>query len=182
MKPHKAGFTLLEVLAATLIFSLCVFAIIDSQRTSQRTIVQSERYFLATSLARLKMTEMELKYQRELNVSGASAVLKEESGVFEAPYQEFRWKLSLTEPEIDFSPEALAKFMASKGLEQSDAEDEVEKQKLVLTNMNKMIKENFIEMRLEIIWKDGNRDSSLPLVTHLIPEKPKITLTTTIEN
>jgi prepilin-type N-terminal cleavage/methylation domain-containing protein len=183
MKPsNRSGFTLLEVLAATMIFALCVFAIIDSQRTSQRTIVQSERYFLATNLARLKVTELELKYQRELNANGASSVIKEESGGFEAPYQDFKWKMSLKEPEIDFSPEAMEKFMTGLGLDKEEASNQIEKQKLVLTNMNKIIKENFLELRVEIIWKDGGRDSSLPIVTHLMPDKPKIQLTSTVEN
>jgi prepilin-type N-terminal cleavage/methylation domain-containing protein len=182
MKNQKSGFTLLEVLAATMIFSLCVFAIIDSQRTSQRTIVQSERYFLATNLARSKMSEVELKYQREFNVNGISAVLKEESGSFEAPYQDFRWKLKISEAEMDFSKETMEQTMVGLGVDKETAATEIEKQGLVLTNLNKMIKENFVEIRVEILWRDGNRDSVLPLVTHIIPDKPRIQLTTTVEN
>lgn len=178
----RRGFTLLEVLAATMIFALAVFAIVDSQRSSQRTIVQSERFFQATNLARLKMTELELKYQRELNANGVNATLKEDSGVFAEPLQEFSWKLSIKEAEIDFSPEAMEKFMTSLGLDKDEASVQIEKQKLVLTNMNRTIKENFLEMRLEIVWTDGGRQSSLPIVTHLIPDKPRIQLTTTVEN
>jgi len=182
MRNSRSGFTLLEVLAATIIFSLCIFAIIDSQRTSQRTIVQSERYFLATNLARLKMVEMELKYQRELNVNGAATTLKEENGTFEAPYQDFTWKLAVKEAEIDFSPEVMEKFMVGMGLDKDTAVSEIEKQKLVLTNLNKMVKENFLEMRLEVLWQDGARMSSLPIVTHIMPDRPVIKLTQTAEN
>ncbi|MEO5667542.1 MAG: prepilin-type N-terminal cleavage/methylation domain-containing protein [Bdellovibrionota bacterium] len=181
MRSSKAGFTLLEVLAATMIFSLCVFAIIDSQRTSQRTIVQSERLFQATNLAHLKMTELELKYQRELNVDGATSLIKEEAGAFEAPYDSFKWKSSVKKAEVDLTPAAMEKFMTGLGLDKDAASEEIEKQKLVLTNLNKMIKENFFEVRLEISWKDGKRDSILPIVTHIIPDKPKIEITTTAE-
>jgi prepilin-type N-terminal cleavage/methylation domain-containing protein len=186
MRHHKAsrksGFTILEVLAATVIFGIAVYAIIDSQRGSLRNMVQSERYFLATNLARLKMSELELKYQRNLNVNGAQATKGEESGVFDKPYEAFSWKVTLKDGEIDLSPDALVKLLTDLGLEKEQALQQIDQQRLLLTNMNKIIKENFLEMKLEIMWDHLGRKYSLPLVTHLIPQHPKIELTTTIDN
>lgn len=179
---RKSGFTILEVLAATVIFGVAVYAIVDSQRGSMRNMVQSERYFMATNLARLKMSELEIKYQRDLNVNGATASLGEDSGTFDKPYEEYSWKAVRKEGEVDLSPDALVKFMTSLGLAKEEAIAQIEQQKLVLTNMNKMIKENFLELRVEILWDHLGRKYTLPLVTHLIPQQPKIQLTTTVEN
>lgn len=178
----KSGFTILEVLAATVIFSMAVYTIVDSQRGSMRNMVQSENYFLATNLARSKLTELELKYQRTLNKDGVTSTLGEETGTFEKPYESFKWKVSVKEGEIDLTPDTLVKFMISQNLSKEDAVQLIEEQKLVLTNLNKAIKENFIEMRLDVMWDYSGRTHSIPIVTHIIPLKPKIQLTTTIEN
>jgi prepilin-type N-terminal cleavage/methylation domain-containing protein len=181
IRSKKSGFTLLEVLAATMIFVLAVFAVIENQKTSQHNIAQSQHYFIATTLARSKLTEMELKYQREFNTNGVNAAIAEESGGFEAPYQDYTWRVAITENTLELSAEALLSFMKSLGLDEDEAELQIEQQKLVLTNLNKMLKENFLEMKVEILWESRGRKYSLPVITHLMPEKPRIELTTTVD-
>jgi len=41
-----------------------------------------------------------------------------------------------------------------------------------------MIKENYAELTLTVSWESRGKSFNLPIVTHLIPQTPKIQLTT----
>ncbi len=180
-KNNKSGFTLLEVLAATTIFVMAIFAIVESQRSSQRNVAQSERMFHATLLAQKKMSEIELKYQALVNTDGVEKSFATEEGSFEAPWADFKWKMIFKESSVVLSPEVMEKYMVSMGIEEDDAKTQIEAQALVLTNVNKMIKENYGELMVEVSWDFLGSPYSIPLVTHLIPQTPKISLTTVID-
>jgi len=181
MKGGKQGFTILEVLAATLLFALSVFAIVQSQGGSQRLTVRSERIFVALTLAETKMAETVLKYQSEIDKNGLEQSFKEESGTFDAPNQDFSWKISLKESSVKFDSEQIGAFMKGLGLDEDEIAKQMDSQRLVITNLAKAIKENFGELIVTVQWKDFGRTETLPLVTHMIPKKPKIELTTVAE-
>jgi len=181
LRNSKAGFTLVEVLAATLLFVLAIFAIVDSQNSSQRSLAQSERMFYATLLAQSKMTEMELKFQKLLDANGLESSFGKENGSFDAPWDQFKWTAQFKESSVSLSPAVMEKYMISMGIEPEEARVQMEEQALVLTNVNKLIKENYGELTVNVSWEYFGNIYSIPLLTHLIPKKPKIELTTTVE-
>lgn len=173
----RSGFTLIEVLLALTIFAISILGIVGLRTSSLRSVNHSERLNEAVSLARKKMAELELKYQAELNKSGAEATYGEDNGTFDEPWKDFSWKVVLSEPQSQLSPADLLNFLIKMGMNSEEAEKQIESQKLLLTNMNKIIKENFVEMKLEVKWLQFGKERSIPIVTHIIPAKPRFQLT-----
>jgi prepilin-type N-terminal cleavage/methylation domain-containing protein len=176
---NASGFTLVEVLMATMIFAFSILILSQAMTVSLRTANLSEELFKATQLAQLKMVEMELKYQAQVNSERVpDGLLVEDSGVFEAPNEAFKWAVKLSESSVKLSSENIADLLGTSGLEKEDIESLVEQMKLMLANVNKMIKENYAELTLTVSWESRGKSFNLPIVTHLIPQTPKIQLTT----
>ncbi|MBS1984756.1 MAG: prepilin-type N-terminal cleavage/methylation domain-containing protein [Bdellovibrionales bacterium] len=178
---RNAGFTLIEILAAILIFGLSIFAVTQARTTSLRNVVESQRMFEATQLAQSKMAELELKYQKQLDKDGVAATIGNDGGTFDEPNSRFSWKAEVKESTIKFTREIIAGFMKSLGADEEVADKKADELKLVLANLNKTFKNNFVELHVDIQWKEFGKNYTLPLVTHLVPAKPKIELTTTGE-
>ncbi len=179
----QQGFTLLEILVAVSIFALSVLAFVQSRTVSLRNVVSSEKLSTALQLGQAKMTEMELKFQQQVDRNGLATSFTKENGTFDAPHEAYSWTAELKENELKLSPEEFVKILVSIGFEKEEAEAQVDdpQQALLLTNLNKTMKENFAELKVEIIWDQFGRKMKMPLVTHLIPEKPKIELQMTAE-
>src|SRR5690606_28059240 len=60
----KSGFTILEVLLATVLFGYIVLALVGTKSASLRHVNKSKKIFEAVQLAQQKMVEMEIKYQK----------------------------------------------------------------------------------------------------------------------
>jgi len=177
-----AGFTLIEVLLATAIFAGAVFGVVQARISSLRAMLESERLATVVQLAQSKMTDAQIKYQNLLNKDGLPSAYGEEQGVFEIPFEDYKWKVELKESKVQIGNAQIVNFLSSMGVEKEDAEAQLEQQKLVLTNLNKLFKNNFAELRVTIEWTQFGRNMSMPLVTHLIPSKPKVELTTQTED
>lgn len=179
----QSGFTLLEILVATGIFALSVLAFVQSRSISLRNVVESERLARALQLGQLKMAEVEMKYQKVLDRDGLEAALVKENGGFDAPNDAYTWKAELKAAGIDLSAEQFVKVLVELGIDKDEAEKQVDdpQQALLMTNLNKAIKENYGELSVVIEWDQLGRKARLPLITHLIPEKPKIQLQMTAE-
>jgi type II secretion system protein I len=174
---NKKGFTLLEVLLATAIFAFAILAIVSAQTSSRNNIGKSQKIFQAVQLAQSKMVELELKYQASIDKNGVEHSFATEEGVFEAPNQDFSWKAEFKESSLKLSADELTQVLKGLGLDEDMIAAQLEQQKLVFTNLNKAIKENFGELVVTILWKSYGAQERFPLVTHLIPSKPKIQLT-----
>jgi prepilin-type N-terminal cleavage/methylation domain-containing protein len=182
-KAGKAGFTLIEVLLATVIFGAAVVGIVQARTTSLRGMLESERLAVAVQLAQSKMTEAQFKYQRLIDKDGMSSALGEENGTFDEPFAEYSWKVALKESKVEISQEQILNLLTGTlQMDKDEASAQVEQQKLVLTNLNKLFKENYAELRVDVEWKQFGRTMSLPVVTHLTPTKPKVELTTQTED
>ncbi len=178
----NSGFTLIEILMALIIFASAIFGIVQSRTSSVRNIFESERVFEATQLAQLKVSELELKYQSLIDKDGVTVSFAKDSGTFEKPYEAYKWNSELKESTLLFKQRDLFTMLMNLGLDKETAEAQLEQQKLVLTNLNKVLKENFAELMVKISWNQFGKTRSLPFVTHLIPKKPKIELTQTAED
>lgn len=172
---------MIEVLSASLLFALTVTAIIGTQKSSVDRVLLSEQRFYAAMLVEKQMNEMELKFQQSLDKNGVEQSFTEESGSFDAPFDAYNWRAVLKESSVEISPSVMQEYMVSMGMDPYEAAQQMEEQALVLTNVNKVIKENYAELYVEVNWQVGPDTYRMPLVTHLIPAKPKIELTTTVE-
>lgn len=182
-KQSKAGFTLLEILIAGTIFALSIVGLVQTRTTSLRSVYESETLFRALQLAQEKMVELEFKYQKLIDRFGVKeGTFTTDNGTFEAPNDMFKWSVALKESAVKLGRADLLKILLSFGMEPEVAEAQLDQQRLVLTNLNKVIKENYAELALLVEWEKYGRKSKLPLTTYLIPEKPKIQLTTVAED
>ncbi len=174
MKNSK-GFTLVEILLATVIFGLSIIALIQTGITSLRSVADSETLFKAVQLAQTKMDEIETEFQIFVDKNGVKKGLDEKKeGKFEDPYSEFSWSARLTESTLRINSKLVRKLLLSFGIEEDLVDAQVDSQKLVIGNLNKNIRENFAEIQLKIEWQQMGRGYVLPIVTHIIPGKPKI--------
>ncbi len=176
MKVNREGFTLLEVLIAVTLFGLAITAIVTGQSNSYKSVTKSERMSEALQLLQSQMTELEMKYQKALDTNGLAAAVAKEEGTFSPPYENYKWSAELKEVEMEITVETVVKMLTDFGMEPDEALNQAESKKLVLVNLNKAIKENYAELRVRVDWTEFGNKMSVPLVTHLIPTKPKIQL------
>jgi len=180
---NRAGFTLLEILMAIMLFGLGIMAIVKSQTESRRNVFKGEYLVLSVQLAQWKMTEMEMKFQKALDRDGLAAAIGKENGVFEAPYDKYKWEAELKESKVEMTSDMLLKLLQELGFTEDEAlaQTENQGQKLVMTNLNKTMKDNFAELTIRVQWDEFGRLQEVPVVTHLIPAKPKIELKLTAD-
>jgi prepilin-type N-terminal cleavage/methylation domain-containing protein len=172
----RSGFTLIEILISIAIFGFAIMAIVGSRTLGLRNSVESRRMFEATQVAARILSEKETEFQTKIDKDGLSGALGTYEGSGEAPFESFKWKAELRESTLEFTSEVLSDFLIKSGMNEDLVAAEVEKQRLILGNLNKNLKTNFAELEVVVEWEEFGRKYSLPIVTHLIPKKPKITL------
>lgn len=181
LRNKKSGFTILEVLAAGTIFALVIMAVISTQTRATRAIAESALISQAQTLATMKMTEMEIKFQEAIDKTGVKGALGRDEGEFEAPYSTFRWTAELKENPIVVEEAQLLQYLTAFGLSPEESQTQFEQSKLLLTNLNKALKENMAELVVTVQWDFQKMERNFVLVTHLIPKKPKVQFTQSTE-
>jgi general secretion pathway protein I len=148
---------------------------------SLRSQVLARDLEVATLLARGKMAELTEKYEREGFPIGGG----EDDGSFEDEgHPEIKWTTSLVEPPDTLDGKALASlFMGGMDLTSMlapKADDTGRSQvnpaagtmaALIegqLTQLAATVKNGVRELRLRVSWKDGAREESFTVVTHLV--------------
>ncbi len=178
---RSRGFTLLEVMVAIAILAFALVSVSEVVSGSLRSQVLARDLDVATLLARGKMAELTEKYEREgFQVGGDS-----DDGSFEDEgHPELRWKMKLVEPPSTLDGKALASAMigdaALQQLLQPKA-DETGRQQvnpaaaamsaMIEAQLNVLastVKQGVRELRLTVSWKDGAREESFDVVTHLV--------------
>ena len=176
-KKSQAGFTLLEVLAATMLFLMAALLLVPARNGTRAKVSDSAIMSQAQTLIEMKMTEMELKFQDAIDRNGVKAAFGKDSGTFDQPYQTFTWSAELTENPLVIAEDQLTAFLKAFGLSDEESQGQFEQSKLLLTNLNKALKENMAELSVEVKWKFAGKIKNILLVTHLIPKKPKVSFT-----
>ena len=181
---NRRGFTLLEVLIASAIFAFSIIVLVQSRSASLRNAYDSQDMFKALQLAQSKMVEMELKYQSRLDKDGGvkDKLNEVENGTFEAPNDQFKWDVKYSEASIKLGADSVRKLLSSYGMDKEDIEAQIEQQKLLLGNVNKVIRENLAELAVTISWERYGHTRKLPIVTHLIPANPKVNPTQNVDD
>lgn len=170
----QSGFTILEILAATIIFFMVIGAVVNTRTRSLRSVAESGLLTQAQTLAEMKMTEMEIFFQSAIDKADVKGAFGTQEGSFESPYETFKWKAEFKENPLLITQNQIIAFLKGYGLSSEDSENQLQQSKLILSNLNKALKENMGELVVTVKWKFQNADRELPLVTHLIPKKPKI--------
>ncbi len=165
MTSHK-GFSLLEIMIAVAILATSVVALLSAQGSSFLSSQRAERLTQATLLARKKMAEMEIEFQKDLDKNKFPEDDVEESGKFDEPFEAFRWSSSIKKVDIPV-PDVPDTATSDSGEDNTGSENVAVASylKSVMDEMSKQVR----QVKLTVYWGDPN----LPL-----KEQPQMTLTT----
>jgi general secretion pathway protein I len=179
------AFTLLEVMVAIAILAFALLSVSDIVSGSLRSQVLARDLEVATLLARGKMAELTEKYERE----GFSLGGDEDDGSFDDEgHPELKWRAKVVEPEGTLDGKALAGILLGGGSVQelfapkADADGRQQVNPLAaaiaaavevqLNAFAQSVKKGVRELRLTVSWKEGARDESFTVVTHLVVLTP----------
>lgn len=132
------GFSLIEVLLATIILAGALVALSSSWSGTVFSQNKSGKVQVITSLLKSKSTELEIKY----NQVGYSAIPEEETGDFGTEFPDLSWKAEVRELEF---PDLSAIMQAQDG-----SIDETTR--MVVSQMTEHFSKNVKEMRITISW------------------------------
>lgn len=166
MKARKSdGFTLLEAVIAIAIFTIAFTQILALQGRSIQDAVQAKQFNTVAQLARNKMVETEVAVRGR----AFGDVSKEESGVFKAPYQDYRWTVKIEELELPAISGASA-----EGAPQGQGQNEMAKQ--VTTAVTKYLSQSLRQVTVSIFWKRGNKEQVFTVSTYWVDMNREFTL------
>ena len=165
-KHRSSGFSFVEVVAALVILSMSLVVLMESQTRSMDLVARSRAVDDAVTLASARMAEI----SQLATEKGVSALKPEESGDFDhEKYPGFQWRYRVVSvPAPDF-----AKLFATATGPGEDGEESPQNTNAALfagplQAVAKIWGDAIKEIHLEITWKDGNRDRSYELVTHVL--------------
>ena len=134
----QSGFSLVEVLFATIILGGALVALSSSWSGTIFSSRKSEKVQIITSLLKSKTTELELKYAQ----TGFGAVPEEEDGDFGTEFPDLKWKSEVREMEF---PDMAALMLSEDG-----RIDEMTR--TVIKQMTDHFSKNIKEMKITITW------------------------------
>ncbi|MBI5298952.1 MAG: prepilin-type N-terminal cleavage/methylation domain-containing protein [Deltaproteobacteria bacterium] len=146
------GFSLLEVMVALAILAVALLALVNFQGQSMIIYGRAEKLSLATFLAREKMADILLQLDKEQFQQGSFPEDKSENGVFEKPYEAYKWEYKMRKVEIP-APEG-----------SSAQQDPMIAIVHVVTDQ---IKEMVREVKLTVSWEELGKEQSFDIVTHI---------------
>ncbi|MBF0492747.1 MAG: prepilin-type N-terminal cleavage/methylation domain-containing protein [Deltaproteobacteria bacterium] len=175
------GFTLLEIMIALAILSFSLLSLYSGMGNSLRASAEAEQTEKAVQLARGRMAEIRIGLDEEM-ARGAFPDEKEENGVFEKPFEDYRWAYSIKKVEIPFiSPQLLGK---EAGLDMGQASEKSGSTGQnstpgidnIVNNLaqavTKKISESIRELKVTVFWgEEGEGQDKLVLTTHLVKLK-----------
>lgn len=191
-KRPGSGFTLLEVMIALSILAAAMVGISEITSTALRNHERALRLETATLLARGKLASLIDDYQKD----GFSDFDESLEGSFEeAGHPEVHFKTEVIRPKIDLEPEQLlavltgtsdepggldlASLLGLKAQSQGDQSAGIQTlfpgaaalaggMRTQLSKIGEQIKKGVREVRLTVSWKEGTKEESFSVVTHLV--------------
>jgi general secretion pathway protein I len=151
------GFTLLEVVIAMAIMTLAFSSILAVEMGSINASSRAKQMNIVAMLAKNQMVDTEYKIEGK----SFDEVKKEDSGTFEAPYQDYRWKTTVR--ELKFPPIAGGAAAQSKGAEGGNQVTEL-LTKLITNFLSKALR----EVTVTVFWKRGTAEQSFSLSTYWV--------------
>jgi general secretion pathway protein I len=150
---NSKGFSLIEVLLATIILGTALVALSSSWSGTIFSFKKSEKVQIITSLLKSKITELELKYA----ALSFSNIPKSEDGDFGDEFPELSWKSEVRDMEFpDLTP-----LMAGK--------DGIDDQtRSIVKQMTDHFSKNIKEIRVTILWKGKKAPVEYSSTTYIV--------------
>ena len=156
-KTHKtAGFTLLEILIAMFIMVIAFAAIFSIQSSSIQVASRAQKTSTVAMLLKNAMVKA------ELDIEGKSfdEVKKEESGTFEAPFQEYSWTRKVKELEF---PNLVPKSTSGEAGESKDSQDQ--SSEMMGKLVTKYLSQSVRQVQVDIKWNKLGHEQSVSAST-----------------
>jgi prepilin-type N-terminal cleavage/methylation domain-containing protein len=145
------GFSLIEVLFATIILGGALVALSSSWSGTTFSFRKSEKIQIITSLLKSKMTELQIKYDQ----MGFASIPETEDGDFGDEFPDLSWKSEVREMEF---PD-MTSLMATEdgGIDETT--------RTIVKQMTDHFSKNIKEIRVTISWKSKKSKPVLYSVT-----------------
>jgi general secretion pathway protein I len=162
------GFTLIEIMIAMAILSIGLVSIYTAQGNSLRASGNAEKIQTAAMLARQIMTEKMMGVEISLQKGVFPADQEEDSGEFEAPFDEYRWEYSVRKVEIPIGSGGGEEQGAEGGAQGTEANQAPESAQNNLAQMvSKKLSDTIREINVKIIWEELGEEQSIKVTTHV---------------
>lgn len=151
----QSGFSLVEVLFATIILGGALVALSSSWSGTVFSFRKSEKVQIITSLLKSKTTELELKYAQ----TGYGAIPEAEDGDFGDEFPDLKWKSEVRELEF---PDLAALMLSEEG-----KIDEMTR--TVIKQMTDHFSKNIKELKITITWAGTkNKPVEYSVTTYIV--------------
>lgn len=192
MTRTSRGFSLLEVMVGLAILAVGLVSIIGINGGTLRSHAYAKHLTIATMLARSKMADIESHFLQKGFTSSFDQTM--EGDFSQEGWRNFRWKAEIVVPDLDAAnTTALVSTLMQQMVGGIDPPDTgsggptIDPNSMLatiqpmlegqVTGMVETLKESLREIRLEVTWRDGAKEESLDVVTHLVllggqPELP----------
>lgn len=157
---QSLGFTLVEVVFALAIMTLAFSSILAVESGSINATTRAKTMNIVGMLAKNQMVETEFKLQGKQ----FSEVAKDESGRFEAPYEDYRWETKIK--EVNFP-----NLLSLAGGDQSDKNSsggtgtENSMAQMVGQTLTNFLSKGTRQVTVTVFWKQGSKEQSFSLST-----------------
>lgn len=158
VRQSNAGFSMLEILIAVAILSTGFVTLLGAQSSSFLSSERAERLTTATFLARQRMVEIEIELEKDLEKGKFPRQDVEKKGVFDEPFDDFRWKYTVSKveiPVVDTGGEGTSALVGSY-------------MKTVMDEISKAVR----EVKLTVYWGDKDRPEAdqpqFDVTTHIV--------------
>jgi len=175
------GFTLLEVMVSLAILAGALLAVSEVVSGALHNHVRASQLEVATLLARGRMAALEDHYEAK----GLPASDDTDEGTFEEEgHPEIRWRVEVTAPSGDLGTDALVRAMTGSDLQDFFPPPDQAPQLApfqaqltaafqgVLAKLGENVKKGLREVRLTVSWRDGAREESFQVTTHMLVLAP----------
>lgn len=150
---NSKGFTLIEVMIASVLLFGAVVGLGAAWRGTALTLAKSKKMNVITSLLQQKATEYEIKFKKEFPTDE-----KEESGDFE-DFPELKWKVIAKPLEFpDLTPLLIS--------QEKDGADEMFL--TVIKQMTDYFSKSIFELKVSVFWERKGKSLEYSVVTYLV--------------
>jgi prepilin-type N-terminal cleavage/methylation domain-containing protein len=164
------GFTLLEVMIAMTIMLISFASILAVQGNSLSTTFKARELNVVAMLAKrgMSMTEVEISGKK------FNEMKAEESGVFEAPHQDYSWTRKIKEVKL---PDIVSALASKK----ENASDEETKNNALLEQMGKLVTNYLSKALREVIftvrWQHDGQERTFDVTMYWVDFDSDFSLT-----
>lgn len=154
---NQNGFTLIEVLLATMVLAGALIALTSSWSGTLSSFQRSEKIQIITSLLKSKSAELEIKYSQ----LGFSEIPESEEGDFGKEFPDLSWTSEVKDLEF---PDLTGLIVQQKG-----SEDEMTLS--MVKQMTEYFSKNIKELKITISWALKKKTAKYSITTYIVNYK-----------